>query len=332
MPISLTHALKLLLIIIRTTNDWLVQAPQPDIFGPEAPYINGGDVENTGYELSLRWDDEIGDFSYGAHFNISTNDNEVTKLANAEGIIRGPSDIIAQGTEPVYRAEVGYPIGYFYGYKTEGIFQNQQQIDNWTNGFLQENPQPGDVIFSDTNGDGEVTPEDKTLIGNPHPDMTIGFGLNFAYKGFDFSLSGKGAFGHQIMKSYRSFTDNEFHNYTTDILDKRWTGEGTSNSFPRLTAGNGTNRINISDIYVEDGDYIKIQNVTLGYDFKELIPNMPLSQARLYVAAHNLWTITDYSGMDPEVGYGDDQPWVSGIDLGFYPSPRTFLVGVNLKF
>jgi TonB-linked SusC/RagA family outer membrane protein len=316
----------------KTTNDWLVQAPQPDIFGPEAPYINGGDVENTGYELSLRWDDEIGDFSYGAHFNISTNDNEVTKLANAEGIIRGPSDIIAQGTEPVYRAEVGYPIGYFYGYKTEGIFQNQQQIDNWTNGFLQENPQPGDVIFSDTNGDGEVTPEDKTLIGNPHPDMTIGFGLNFAYKGFDFSLSGKGAFGHQIMKSYRSFTDNEFHNYTTDILDKRWTGEGTSNSFPRLTAGNGTNRINISDIYVEDGDYIKIQNVTLGYDFKELIPNMPLSQARLYVAAHNLWTITDYSGMDPEVGYGDDQPWVSGIDLGFYPSPRTFLVGVNLKF
>lgn len=316
----------------KTTVDWLVQAPQPDIFGPEAPYINGGDVENTGVELALRWNDNVGDFSYGAHFNIATNNNEVTKLANAEGIIRGPSDIIAQGTEPVYRAEVGYPIGYFYGYKTDGIFQNQQQIDNWENGFLQENPQPGDVIFSDTNGDNEVTPEDKTLIGNPHPDMTIGFGLNFEYRGFDFSFNGKGAFGHQIMKSYRSFSDNEYHNYTTDILDKRWTGEGTSNSFPRLTAGNGTNRINVSDIYVEDGDYIKIQNVTLGYDFIELMPDVPLSQARLYFAVRNLLTITDYSGMDPEVGYGDDEPWVSGIDLGFYPSPRTFLLGVNLKF
>jgi len=316
----------------KTTNDWLVQAPQPEIYGPAAPYVNGGDIRNKGYELALRWNDDIGDLSYGGYFNISSNDNEVTKLANAEGIIRGPSDIISQGTDPVYRAEVGYPIGYFYGYKTEGIFQNQQQIDNWENGFLQDDPQPGDVIFSDVNGDGQITTEDKTSIGNPHPDMTIGFGFNFEYKGFDLSLSGKGAFGQQIMKSYRSFADNEFQNYTTDIISKRWHGEGTSNSFPRLTAGNTTNRINISDIYVEDGDYIKIQNVTLGYDFKKLIPKMPLAQARFYIAAHNLWTITDYSGMDPEVGYGDDQSWVSGIDLGFYPAPRTFLIGVNLKF
>jgi TonB-linked SusC/RagA family outer membrane protein len=316
----------------KTTKDWLVEPPILDSDGPAPAFINGGDIENRGYELALRWRDSFGDFDYGAQFNISNNENEVTKLGNAAGYIASAGSIISQGTDPVWRVETGYPVGYFYGYKTAGIFQNQQQIDSWTGGFLQDDPQPGDVIFVDTNGDGDVTPDDKVMIGNPHPDVRIGFGINFAYKGLDFSLSGKGAFGQQILKSYRSFADNEFHNYTTDILDKRWHGEGTSNSFPRLTAGNSTNRINVSDIYIEDGDYIKIQNVTIGYDFKELMPQMPLGQARLYVAARNLWTITDYSGMDPEVGYGDDRPFVSGIDLGFYPAPRTFLVGVNLKF
>jgi TonB-linked SusC/RagA family outer membrane protein len=315
----------------KTTVDWLVGAPIPDIYGTGAPFINGGDIENKGYELAIRWNDNVGEFQYGAHFNIAQNANEVTRLGNSSGVIESATDIISQGTDPVYRAEVGFPLGYFYGYKTEGIFQNNAEIDNWSNGFLQADPQPGDVIFADTNGDGEVTPDDKTMIGNPHPNIRIGFGLNFSYKGFDFALSGKGAFGQQIMKSYRSFADNEYHNYTTDILD-RWHGEGTSNSFPRLTAGNGTNRINISDIYVEDGDYVKIQNVTIGYDFKRIMPDIPFGQARLYFAARNLATFTNYSGMDPEVGYGDDEGWVSGIDLGYYPTPRTFLVGVNLKF
>jgi TonB-linked SusC/RagA family outer membrane protein len=315
----------------KTTMDWLVEAPVLDTDGPNPPFVNEGDIVNKGFELALRWNDNIGEFNYGAHFNISQNTNEVTKLGNAKGIIESEPNIISQGTDPVYRVQVGYPVGYFYGYETEGIFQNQAEIDAWSSGFLQENPQPGDVIFADTNGDGEITPEDKTMIGNPHPDVRIGFGLNFSYKGFDFALSGKGAFGQQIMKSYRSFADNEYHNYTTDILD-RWHGEGTSNSFPRLTAGNGTNRINVSDIYVEDGDYVKIQNVTIGYDFKRLMPDIPFGQARLYFAARNIATFTNYSGMDPEVGYGDDQSYVSGIDLGFYPTPRTFMVGVNLKF
>ncbi|SFE64856.1 SusC/RagA family TonB-linked outer membrane protein [Thermophagus xiamenensis] len=315
----------------KTTKDWLVEPPILDSDGPAPAYVNGGDIVNKGFEFSLRWNDTLGPIDYSAHFNFSHNDNEVTKLGNASGYIASEANIISQGTDPVWRVETGYPVGYFYGYKTAGIFQNQQQIDNWTHGFLQENPQPGDVIFLDTNGDGAVTPDDKTMIGNPHPDIRIGFGFSLNYKGLDFSFSGKGAFGHQILKSYRSFADNEFRNYTTEILN-RWHGEGTSNSFPRLTAGNGTNRINISEIYIEDGDFIKISNVTLGYDFKKLITDIPLGQVRLYLAARNLWTFTDYSGMDPEVGYGDDEPFVSGIDLGFYPSPRTFLFGVNIKF
>jgi TonB-linked SusC/RagA family outer membrane protein len=315
----------------KTTKDWLVRQPLPAIFGAQAPFYNGGDIVNKGIELALRWNDRIGDFNYSAHFNIAKNENEVTRLGNASGFIQSEGSIISQGTDPVWRVETGFPVGYFYGYKTAGIFQNQAQIDSWTEGFLQDTPQPGDVIFVDTNGDGNVTPDDKTMIGNPHPDFRIGFGINFDYKGFDFAVTAKGAFGHQILKSYRSFADNEFHNYTDRILT-RWHGEGTSNLLPRLTAGNTTNRINVSEIYIEDGNFVKIQNVTLGYDFKRLMPNVPLGQARLYVTARNLLTFTNYSGMDPEVGYGDEQPFVSGIDLGFYPSPRSYMIGVNLKF
>jgi TonB-linked SusC/RagA family outer membrane protein len=316
---------------VKTTRDWLMPKPIAAIQGAAAPDVNAGDVENKGIELGLRWNDNLGDFSYGAHFNFVKNTNEVTRMGDNTGFIESNYNVISQGTDPVWRVEVGYPIGYFHGYKTEGVFQNQAQIDNWEHGFLQEAPAPGDLIFSDTNGDGDVTPDDKTMIGHGMPDVRIGFGINLAYLGFDFSLSGKGAFGHEILQSYRSFGDNEFHNYTTEILG-RWTGEGTSNRIPRMTPGNGANRLNISDLYIEDGDFIKIQDVTIGYDFKKLFPDMPFGQARLYVAGRNLLTITDYSGQDPEVGYGDDRAFVQGIDLGFYPSPRTYLMGVNLKF
>lgn len=316
---------------IKTTRDWLLRQPVADIQGPQGAYVNAGDIENKGFELGLKWNDNIGDFTYGAHFNLSRNENKVTRMGDNTGFIESNPNIISQGTEPVWRVQVGYPVGYFYGYKTEGVFQNAQQISSWTKGFLQTDPQPGDLIFSDTNGDNKVTPEDKTLIGNPHPKFRTGFSINLGYKGFDFAVTGKGAFGHQILKSYRSHADNEFHNYTTEILG-RWTGEGTSNKLPRLTAGNGINRMSVSDLYIEDGDFVRIQDITLGYDFKNLLPKLPFSQARLYVTGRNLWTFTGYSGMDPEVGYGDDQPFVSGIDLGFYPVPSSILVGVNLKF
>ncbi|HBG57964.1 MAG TPA: SusC/RagA family protein, partial [Porphyromonadaceae bacterium] len=316
---------------IKTTRDWLLRQPVADIQGPQGAFVNAGDIENKGFELGLKWNDNVGDFTYGAHINLSRNENKVTRMGDNSGFIESNPNIISQGTEPVWRVQVGYPVGYFYGYKTEGVFQNAQQISSWTRGFLQSDPQPGDLIFSDTNGDNEVNPEDKTLIGNPHPKFRTGFGINLGYKGFDFSVTGKGAFGHQILKSYRSFADNEFHNYTTEILG-RWTGEGTSNKLPRLTAGNGINRMSVSDLYIEDGDFVRIQDITLGYDFKNLLPKMPFSQARLYVTGRNLWTFTGYSGMDPEVGYGDEQPFVSGIDLGFYPAPSSILVGVNLKF
>ncbi|MCD7975996.1 MAG: TonB-dependent receptor [Tannerellaceae bacterium] len=328
----------------KSTKDWLVQAPILASYGTGAPYINGGDVENKGVEIALNWNDNVGrDFTYGANVNFTYLKNEVTRIANEEGVIHGESNVLSQGTTEMYRAEVGRPIGYFYGYKTEGIFQNQAQIDEYIaagKGVIS-GVQPGDVIFHDLNGDGVIDENDKTMIGNPHPKYQVGLSLNFGYKAWDLSLTGLGSFGHQIAKSYRSFADSQFQNYTTEVFD-RWHGEGTSNKWPRLTAGSHTNYQYISDIWIENADYFRLQNITLGYDFKKLFPKMALGQARIYVTAQNLFTITGYSGMDPEIGYGGDAPtydnprsqggWASGIDLGYYPNPRTYLIGVNLKF
>lgn len=314
----------------KVTRDWLVVAPVLASLGTNPPYINGGDVENKGVELALNWNDKAGDLNYGVNLNVAYNQNEVTRIANTEGIIHGETNVLSQGTGEMYRAQVGYPIGYFWGYKTAGVFQNQEQI-NAASATLQDNPQPGDLIFVDNNGDGSIDTDDKCEIGNPHPDFTLGFSFNLGYKGFDLAVTTNGAFGQQIAKSYRSFADSYWVNYTTDIFG-RWYGEGTSNKLPRLTTGSNENWQEISDIYIENGDYLKIQNVTLGYDFKQLFTRIPLSQLRFYVSAQNLYTFTGYSGMDPEIGYGFDEGWVSGIDLGFYPSPRTFLFGVNLKF
>lgn len=303
-------------------------------WGADAPWRNAGDVENKGVELGLTWNDNIGDFTYGAGINFSYNKNKVTTVNNGAGYINGPTDVLSQSTNFISRFEEGFPIGYFYGYKTAGIFQNAEQVAS-TKAKLA-GAQAGDVIFVDNDGDGFITDKDKTMIGDPNPDVILGINLNFGYKGFDLSITANGAFGHQIARSYRSFADSPYNNYTTEIFD-RWHGEGTSNRIPRLISGSHPNTQYISDLYVEDADYIKLQNLTLGYDFKRLFPRMPLGQARVYLTAQNLFTITGYKGQDPEVGYsseidGNSASWARGIDLGFYSTPRTYLIGVNLKF
>ncbi len=317
----------------KTTIDWLVQAPVLAIFGTDAPFINGGDIENQGVELGLNWNETRGDFTYGINLNGAYNRNRVTRIANAEKLINGNANVLSQGTTPMYRAQEGYPVGYFWGFKTDGIFQNDAQIAEYRSrghGVLST-AQPGDVIFVDTNGDGFITEADKVQIGNPHPDFTAGLNLSFGYKGIDLIVSGFGSFGHQIAKSYRSFADSPLQNYTTEVF-QRWHGEGTSNRYPRITNGSHTNNQYISDIYVEDADFFKIQNITLGYSLKSAFPNLPVGNARLFVTAQNLHTFTNYSGMDPEIGYGDEQGWVSGVDLGFYPSARNILIGLNVNF
>lgn len=324
---------------MKKTKDWLVQAPIMDTYGTNAPYINGGDVENKGFEVSFDWHDTIGsDFNYNIGLNFSYNKNEITRIDNAEQIIWGSTNVLSEGTSAVYRCMVGEPIGYFYGYKTAGVFQNQSDIDAWKtqygeNCFLQINPQPGDLKFVDTDGNKKIDEQDKTNIGKPMPDWRMGINLSASYKGFDLSVSGNGAFGQQIARSYRAFTSGSTDNYTTEYLNF-WHGEGTSNRYPKLAGTKASvNWQNISDIYIEDGDYFRLKNITLGYNFKHLLPNMPLSKARLYVSAQNLFTITNYKGLDPEVGTGSkSEGWASGVDLGVYPTPRTYLVGLSIEF
>jgi len=314
---------------IKTTKNWLVQAPIAAVYGLSSPYVNGGDIRNSGIELALDWGKYTGEFKYGIKLNGAYNKNIVTRIANSEGIIHGEPDVLSQGTTEMYRAQVGYPIGYFYGYKTDGYFQNQAQLDATT--AKTDDAQVGDVVFVDIDGDGKITDNDRTMIGNPNPDFTAGLNLWFSYKGFDLNISGYGAFGQEIAKSYRSFFDCPRENYTTDFFDY-WTPENPNARWPRLTKGANSSWSNISDIYIEKGDYFKINNLTLGYDFNTLFKSKVLSKVRLYFTAQNLLTITGYSGMDPEIGYGFGEDWVSGIDLGYYPSARTFLFGVNIHF
>ena len=320
----------------RMTRDWLVTAPIPMSFGADPTSVNGGNVRNRGFEVALHWNDNIGkDFNYGINWNLGYNKNKVTKIANENGVIEGPGSMFWEGADICYRVEVGKPIGYFYGYKSDGIFQNTEQIKNHKGALLNgDKTQPGDVIWRDVYEDGVIDQNDRTMLGKAHPDYTMGFSLNFDWKGIDLSISGYGAFGHQIMKCYRDFSSSPYNNFTDDVYD-RWHGEGTSNKYPRLSFASSTNWSRISDIYIEDADYLKIKNVTLGYDFKKLLKSLPVEQLRLYASIQNLFTITGYSGMDPEVGFASEDSqynWGQGIDLGYYPSARTFMIGANIKF
>ena len=328
----------------KTTKDWLVRAPMLLSYGTGAPYINGGDIENKGYEVQLSWNDKIGkDFVYGVSFNFSHNKNEVTRLANSEGIIHGGSNAIAQNTAELYRLEVGYPIGYFWGYEMEGIIQNEQQLQEYLdrncggdkkNSLQGESLQPGDVMFVDVNGNGKIDKgdDDKTMIGDPNPDFTMGLNINLSYKGFDFGLNGYGSFGQQVAKSYRQFSDHPDDNYCTDVYTKYWTGEGSTNQYPRFSDGKTANMSEISRVWIEDADFFKISRISLGYDFKKLYSKLPVQKCRLYVSLSNFFCFTGYSGMDPEVGFGNGTSWASGIDCGYYPSSRSFQVGMNINF
>lgn len=317
----------------KRTKDWLVKAPILGSIGTGAPFINGGDVKNTGVELGLGWYDSAGDFTYNITGNLSYNQNEVTRIANSEGIIHGATGILGNGTPEFYRAEVGYPIGYFWALKTDGVFQNQAEIDNYVNTAgekIMPDAKPGDLKFVNQDDNNTIDEKDRVMIGSPHPTFKFGVSVNMEYKGFDFSMVTNGALGGHLFKSYRNINQRPLDNYTTDILG-RWRGEGTSVSIPRVTLGNHINDAYISDRYIEKGDYWRCSNLTFGYDFKKLFTLVPLQQLRLYVSVQNLFVVTSYSGMDPEVGQGRES-WASGIDIGYYPNPRSYMLGASIKF
>lgn len=327
----------------KKTKDLLVAVPVDPTTGFSTQMKNAGTVENKGIELSFSWNDKIGkDFHYNVGWNMAYNHNEVTEVKSNQAYNNGGKDLLAQNTGYMARFEEGHPIGYFWGYKTEGVMQNEADVQayldknckgNAANSKQGTDIKPGDLKFVDVNGDGVINDDDKTELGNPHPDVTMGISLGASYKGFDLSVTGFGAFGQQVARSFRKFTDGEFENFTTEVYDY-WHGEGTSNKYPLLAhMSAGPNWQTISDIYIEDASYFRLQNLTVGYDFTKIWKNSPFQQLRLYFAAQNLFTITGYKGMDPENGtaIGSDS-WVTGVDVGNYPQPRTYMVGVNVKF
>jgi TonB-dependent starch-binding outer membrane protein SusC len=315
---------------IKKTKDWLLEIPVLPTSGVSTMWINGGDVKNTGVELSLNYRNTLGRFfNYSVGVNGSYNKNTIGNIPTSDHILHGYSNVLFANSLEFYRATNGMPVGYFWGLKTAGVFQTEAEVNSYvskTGKLIQPEAKPGDVRYVDLNGDGVIGNEDRTKIGDPNPDFIFGFNVSLDYKGFDFSVQASGVQGNQLVQSWRG--PGGHGNYSAEILD-RWTGPGSSNRIPRVTE-EGTNWAQFSDLYVYDGSYLRISTITLGYDFARIAKKNYLSKVRLYASVLNAFTITKYNGMDPEIGHND---WFSsGIDLGYYPRPRTMLVGANIRF
>ncbi len=311
----------------KKTSGILLDPELPGYVGNEAPpFQNIGEMHNSGLEFELGYKKRINDFNLSVNANMATIKNEVDYLGPVP-YYNGPG---FQSMGPVTRTQVGQAYNSFYGYQTAGVFQNQEEINAYTNasgGLIQPNAVPGDFRWKDVNGDGTITADDKKFLGSPLPKMTFGFTINMDYKNFDMMIFAQGAAGNKIFQGLRRL-DIGNANYSTEVLS-RWNGEGTSNSYPRISSSdNNGNFTNMSDFYLEDGDYLRFKVVQLGYTLPSTIINkIGMQKVRLYITAENLLTLTKYTGYDPEIG-GD----VFGIDRGYYPQARSFMFGANLQF
>ena len=316
----------------KDTKDLLISGiPVSGIFGIAAPgssspTINAGTVRNQGLEVELSYSDNWSDdLSVSTSFNISSLRNRVTQINDAEFLEGGAFGV---GQPAPSRMEEGKPLGYFYGYQTNGIFQNTEEVAaHPSQQALGATAQPGDFRFVDANGDGVIDENDRVNIGSPIPDFTLGYNLTLKYKQFDFSTYMFANLGNEIVRNFERDQPNvNMMGYNMD----RWVGAGTSNSVPRLTSGATTNRV-FSDFFVEDGSFLRVQTVSVGYNFKpELLKKVKISNLRLYAKVDNVFTLTEYSGYDPTASTG--APIGGGIDFGFYPLPRTFILGLNAQF
>ena len=306
--------------------------PVPTYAGDSAPTGNLGDMVNSGIEFDLNYRNHTGDFWYHIGANASYNKNKLTYLGDEATYLAGSNHKIGTLTW----GTVGMPFPYFYGYKVDGVFQNQEEIDAYVNEdgkLIQPNAKPGDFRFKDINGDGVLDDDnDRTYLGKGMPDWTFGVNLGFEYKGFDFSMLIQGQLGAQIMNVTRR-TDLNYINLPKKIL-YRWTGEGSTNEYPIFSFNDANLNNRPSDYWMEDASFLRARNIQLGYTIPEsLSKKAGIARARFYGQVENAFTLTNYSGCDPEVTGGNSSYGTeTGIDRGVYPQARVVTFGVSLNF
>lgn len=317
----------------KRTNGMLMTMSLPSYIGNNRPWGNVGNMKNSGFEFDLTWKHSIADFNYSVGLNGSYNKNILLKLGNETGYENYDSVLGTLGT--ISRGENGMPFPYFYGWKTDGIFQSDREADAYRND-KGERMQPyalaGDVKFVDTNNDGVIDDADRVMIGKGMPDWTFGLNLSASWKGFDLSALFSATVGNDIYDATRR-TDYPLVNMQTFLYEGRWHGAGTSNRLPRITAdADGGKNLNwrSSDLMVYDGSFLRCRSLVLGYTVPQHLTSKALiSKLRVYLSAENLFTLTSYHGMDPEIASGGTS---LGIDKGVYPQARTFSAGINLTF
>ncbi len=312
---------------IKDASGMLMEMQVPSYAGDSAPTGNVGTMRNQGVEFDLGYRGNISDFNYGVKLNASYNRNKLTKLADDATYITTASHKIGTLT----RGDVGEVFPYFWGWKTDGVFQNWDEVYSYVNdegNLIQPNAQPGDFRWKDINGDGVINDDDRTKLGKGIPDWTFGFTLTFDWKGFDFSMLLQGQLGAQTMNVTRR-TDLYYINLPKSILN-RWTGEGSTNEYPRFCFDSANENYRVSDYWMEDASFLRARNIQLGYTLPQnLTKKVFISRLRIYGQVENAFTLTKYTGCDPEVSGGFTSV---GIDRGVYPQNRTITFGVNLTF
>jgi TonB-dependent starch-binding outer membrane protein SusC len=317
----------------KVTSGMLLDIKVPSYIGNAGPVGNVASLENKGIELELGYEKKIGKVGINLSGNISYIKNQITDLGPDKQFL--PGQTFSPQNLEITRTKVGEAFGYFYGYKTQGIFQNEGDVSSYKSkdgAVIQPNARAGDFRFVDLDGNGIIDANDRTKIGDPTPSLTYGFNLSASYLGFDVLLFGQGVSGNQIFKATRRF-DLGMANMTADALG-RWTGEGTSNTYPRLSMDDpNKNFSRSSDFYVEDGSYFKIKTLQLGYTLPlSILEKIGLTKVRVYVSGNNLATLTKYTGFDPEIGNSPSSPNSFGVDRGFYPQARSFMFGLSAGF
>jgi len=318
---------------IKNTNDLLFQPDVSGVLGTYGagsypPIINAGNISNKGFEIEVGYKTaRRKTWNLSTGINATFIKNVVKKTPNGVDFLPGASFGVGGGIAT--RFQEGFPIGYFIGYETDGIFQSQAEIDNAT--VEQEGAKPGDLRFKDQNGDGKISfsdDSDMKEIGSPIPVVTLGYNLKVDYKGFDISANMFASIGQEIVRNYER--QQPYANQLTYNID-RWTGANSTTKNPRLTTDLNRNTI-FSDFYVENGSFLRLKNLQLGYTISpKFLNKMKISSSRIYVAANNLLTVTKYQGYDPEIGSAGGT-LAAGIDYGFYPQARTIMTGISIKF